>query len=121
MGWDGVKLEKNESELDCLKKELVSDEISYVAHSYDKNDKVYYFALKHKDNITATIVSMNSYKREREKGWIYFKVIDEEACPIYSNPSKKVFAKLTHSDKNFDYEWRNRVKKIMDKNTNKGH
>lgn len=109
MGWEGIKLENKQTELDCLIEFLTSNDSEYIAHSYNEEEGVYYFALKHKEVVTATVVSMNSFKGEREEGWIYFKVIHEFAVPLYINPSEEVFSKLTYVDDNFNYTWRNRV------------
>lgn len=113
MGWDELKLEKNQSEIECLKDYLVGKDTKYVAHSYDRKKGIYYFALKENGIITCTVVSMNSYKGEREEGYIYLKIIPEAIGPIYIKPSKKVFNSLSKkvpSFTSFNYSWRKMVK-----------
>lgn len=46
MGWDSIKLENNQTELDCLKEQLTSEGNVYIAHSYNEYEGVYYFAVK---------------------------------------------------------------------------
>lgn len=113
MGWDGLELEKNQSELECLKEYLQSKNTKYVTHSYDRKKGVYYFALRANGIVKCTVVSMKSYKGKREEGYIYFKIIPEAIGPIYIKPSKKVFDSLTKkipSFSSYDYSWRKMVK-----------
>lgn len=112
MDWNAVKLKDGQNELDCIIKVITDENTTYVTHNYNENEGVYYFALKYKNEITATIVSMNSYKGPREDGWIYIKVIHEFAEPIYVNPSIKVFQSLTEMKDNFNYTWRKEVQKF---------
>lgn len=111
MGWDSAKL-NGQSELEVIKDFITDNETTYVAHNYNKQEGVYYFALKYKNEVTATIVSMNSFKGIREDDWIYFKVLHEFAEPIYINPSIKVFQSLTEMKDGFNYAWRNEVQKF---------
>jgi len=111
MGWDAVELNGN-SEFEVILDFVTDDKTTYITHSYNENEGVYYFALKFNDEITATIVSMNSYKGLRENGWIYFKIIHEFAEPIYYNPSKEVVQSLTKINKDFNFNWRNKVNKL---------
>lgn len=116
MGWDGIELKDGQSELDCILEEITSSgKLECIAHSYRKNEGVYYFALKEISTglVFAEIASMNSYMGEREDGWIYFKMIHEGAVPIYIQPSKKVFKALTYMGENFNYQWRAEVKSVM--------
>lgn len=110
MGWNGLEL-KGRTELETILNFITDEETTYVTHSYNEQEGVYYFALKHKDIVTATIVSMNSFKGERENGWIYFKTIHEYAGPIYISPSVEVYDTLTPVDKDFRYEWRKLVRR----------
>ena len=59
MGWDAVELNSN-SEFEVILDFVTDDKTTYITHSYNENEGVYYFALKFNDEITATIVSMNS-------------------------------------------------------------
>lgn len=111
MGWNSAKL-NGQSELEVIKDFITDNETTYVAHNYNKQEGVYYFALKYKNEVTATIVSMNSFKGIREDDWIYFKVLHEFAEPIYINPSIKVFQALTEMKDGFNYNWRNEVQKL---------
>ncbi|MEV9477460.1 hypothetical protein ACOTVS_10065 [Aliarcobacter butzleri] len=111
MGWIGKELENSQSELDCILEEITSESTTYVNHSYNEQEGVYYIALKYNNEVTATIVSMNSYKGEKEEGWIYFKIISEFAGPIYLNPSLEVFNALTKNITPQRYEWRKYVRR----------
>ena len=111
MSWIGKELRNGQSELDCILKEITSKSITYVTHSYNEQEGVYYIALKYNDEVTATIVSMNSYKSEKEEGWINFKIIHEFAGPIYLNPSLEVFNALTKITTPQRYEWRKYVRR----------
>lgn len=111
MGWEAIEL-NGQNEFDAIKDFITDNETTYVAHNYNAQEGVYYFALKYKDEITATIVSMNSFKGQREEGWIYFKVIHEFAEPIYVNPSIKVFQSLSEMKDCFNYNWRKKVQEL---------
>lgn len=111
MGWDALEL-KGQKELDVILEFITDDETTYVTHNYNAQEGVYYFALKYRNEVSATIVSMNSYKGPKEDGWIYFKVIHEFAEPIYVNPAIKVFQALTEMRDGFNYTWRNEVRKL---------
>lgn len=67
MGWIGKELRNGQSELDCILEEITSKSTTYVTHSYNGLEGVYYIALKYNDEVTATIVSMNSYKGEKRR------------------------------------------------------
>ena len=110
MGWDGLEL-NGRTELETILDFITNEKTTYVTHSYNELEGVYYIALKHKDIVTATIVSMNSYKGEKEEGWINFKTIHECEGPIYINPSIEVFDALTPVDKSSKYEWRKMVRR----------
>lgn len=111
MSWIGKELRNGQSKLDCILEEITSKSITYVTHSYNEQEGVYYIALKYNDEVTATIVSMNSYKGEKEEGWINFKIIHEFAGPIYLNPSLEVFNALTKITTPQRYEWRKYVRR----------
>ena len=111
MGWDAIELHE-QNEFDAIKDFITDDETTYVSHNYNAQEGVYYFALEYKAEVTATIVSMNSFKGQREEGWIYFKVIHEFAGPIYISPSIEVYDALTSVNKDFRYNWRKKVQKL---------
>lgn len=109
MGWFGLEL-NGRTEIETILDFITNEKTIYVTHSYNEQEGVYYIALKHKDIVTATIVSMNSYKGEKEEGWINFKIIHESEGPIYINPSIEVYDALTPVDKSSKYEWREMVR-----------
>lgn len=112
MNITAIKLKDGQSELDCILSVITDKNTTYVIHNYNASEGVYYFALKYNSEVTATIVSMNSYKGEKEEGWIYFRVIHEFEEPIYINPSIKVFLALSEMKENFNYVWRKEVQKF---------
>lgn len=64
MGWDAIELHE-QNEFDAIKDFITDDETTYVSHNYNAQEGVYYFALEYKAEVTATIVSMNSFKGQR--------------------------------------------------------
>lgn len=110
MGWFGLEL-NGRTEIETILDFITNEKTIYVTHSYNEQEGVYYIALKHEDIVTATIVSMNSYKGEKEEGWINFKIIHECEGPIYINPSIEVYDALTPVDKSSKYEWREMVRR----------
>lgn len=63
MGWFGLEL-NGQTEIETILDFITNEKTIYVTHSYNEQEGVYYIVLKHKDIVTATIVSMNSYKGE---------------------------------------------------------
>jgi len=105
MGYYGVEI-KNKSVLDILNQELFGLK-EIVESSHDKNNDVYYFAIRDKDSIAAHIVLCRYSDDEK---LLEYKHFNEEDGPVASTQAARdILPYLTKTISKNAAEWRDRV------------
>lgn len=102
MGYTMVQT--NESPKDFLSRTYHKCIYSHVASN------VFYGAFKSEDKVFAVVIPF-----KKQGNTLFYKVMDESVCPIYTKANKKLMSLLTETDNELSLMWREKVSKALSK------
>ena len=114
MGWDGVKLERGETAVDFVRKDIeaAGNEVAYLA----ANEDAVYVAVKLSDDTCfardlakGTVSGLVVAIQRGRDGYTMFKWMGEQCGPYYHNAPRKLIEMLSPlpaDDKSYAAQWR---------------